>query len=65
MNLKTITEMPVEIEEWKDVNDEKTMFSPSLVEKSITPWECSKCPWWLEYPLGVVPKCEQQLHAHT
>lgn len=57
MRQEKIIEMPVEIEEWKDLNDENSMFSPSVVEKSITPW--------LEYPLGVVPKSEQQLHAST
>ncbi|MCO5563819.1 hypothetical protein L7F22_017468 [Adiantum nelumboides] len=45
-----------------DKNDENTMFSAKIMERGITPWECSHCPWWLEYPLGVVPKSEEAIH---
>lgn len=59
----SIIELPLETLEWVDPMDEYSMFSPSLVERGITAWECAHCPWWLEYPLGVVPKSEQQMHA--
>ncbi|MCO5594056.1 hypothetical protein L7F22_048077 [Adiantum nelumboides] len=55
--------MPVDTKEWLDKEDEHSMFSPLILEKGITSWECSHCPWWLEYPLGIVPKCEQDLQA--
>ena len=60
---KTISEMPVDTMEWMDLSDENTMFSPTLIERGLTPWECSNCPWWIEYPLGIIPKQELQLHA--
>ncbi len=60
---KTLHVMPVDIEEWMDREDDNTMFSTSIVEKGISTWECSHCPWWLEYPLGVVPKSERELYA--
>lgn len=55
--------MPLETNEWLDLEDENTMLSPTMVEKGITPWECSNCPWWIEYPLGVIPKHEKDLHT--
>ncbi|MCO5581917.1 hypothetical protein L7F22_035806 [Adiantum nelumboides] len=61
--LKTIDSMPVDTEEWLDKEDKHSMFSPLILEKGITSWECSHCPWWLEYTLGIVPKCEQDLQA--
>lgn len=54
----TISKMPVDTMEWMDLSDENTMFSPALIERGLTPWE-----WWIEYPLGIVPKQELQLHA--
>ena len=60
---EAINEMPIDTMEWMDLSDENTMFSPALIERGLTPWECSNCPWWIDYPLGVVPKQELQLHA--
>ncbi|MCO5567810.1 hypothetical protein L7F22_021506 [Adiantum nelumboides] len=48
--------------EWLDKDDENTMFLPTVLEKSITPWECTHCPWCLEYSLGVIPKSKKELH---
>ncbi|MCO5600745.1 hypothetical protein L7F22_054860 [Adiantum nelumboides] len=62
MQLKAISFIPIDTHEWVDKNDENTMFSATIVEKGITPWKCSHCPWWLEYPLGVVPKSEKAIH---
>ncbi|MCO5585843.1 hypothetical protein L7F22_039776 [Adiantum nelumboides] len=61
--LKTIDSMPVDTEKWLDKEDEHSMFSPLILEKGITTWECSHCLWWLKYPLGIVPKCQQDLQA--
>lgn len=52
---KTITEMPIDIEEWKDFHDEKTMFSPSLVEKGITPWSAHTVHGGWNILLGLYP----------
>lgn len=59
----SLLEMPPEIAEWLDPKDENSMFSSTLIERGITNWELNHCPWWLEYPLGVIPKQEKQLHA--
>ncbi|KAI5082784.1 hypothetical protein GOP47_0002527 [Adiantum capillus-veneris] len=48
--------------EWVDVDDESTMYSPSLLEKNMTPWEARLCPWWIDYLIGVIPKQEKDLH---
>ncbi|KAI5058193.1 hypothetical protein GOP47_0026363 [Adiantum capillus-veneris] len=63
MRLRMIESMPEAVQEWLDKEDDNTMFSSRLLKKGITPWECSHCPWWLEYPLGVIPKSEQEIHA--
>ncbi|MCO5587870.1 hypothetical protein L7F22_041822 [Adiantum nelumboides] len=62
MQLKAISFIPIDTHEWVDKNDENTMFSATIVEKGITSWDCSHCPWWLKYPLGVVPKSEKAIH---
>ncbi|MCO5560554.1 hypothetical protein L7F22_014169 [Adiantum nelumboides] len=62
LRLKTFEGIHDETTEWLDKDDENIMFSPSILEKGITPWESTHCPWWLEYPLGVIPKCKKDLH---
>ena len=57
--------MPTLTKEWLDVKDESTMYSPTLLDRGITDWELNVCPWWLEYPIGVIPKQETEMHAST
>ncbi|MCO5555416.1 hypothetical protein L7F22_008962 [Adiantum nelumboides] len=59
----TLATMPMVTEDWSKLEDENTMYPGSMVEKGISMWECKICPWWLDYPLGVIPKQEVDLHA--
>ena len=52
---------PLFTKEWTNVCDENTMYSPSLLERKVTLWEANVCPWWLDYPLGIIPKQEIEL----
>ena len=38
-----------------------TMYPATWLDKGISEWERIRCPWWLEYPLGHVPDCEETL----
>ena len=62
---ETLVEVPTITKEWLDVKDESTMYSPTLLEHGIIDWEVNACPWWLEYPIGVIPKQETKMHAST
>ena len=62
---ETLLEVPTLTNEWLDVKDESTMYSPTLSKCGITDWEVNVCPWWLEYPIGVIPKQETKMHAST
>lgn len=53
---------PIFTTEWIDVHDENTMYSPSVLERKLTTWEANVCPWWLDYPVGIIPKQELELH---
>ena len=55
--------LPDATQEWLDIKDENTMFSQTIQERGISAWEIQKCPWWIEYPLGVIPKQETDLRA--
>lgn len=54
--------MPMVTQEWMQPSDEGTMFPPNILERGITQWECEHCPWWIDYPIGVIPKQEHGLH---
>ena len=65
--LKCVEEQELDItppftREWITVHDENTMYSPPLLERKVTSWEKNVCPWWLDYPIGIIPKQELELH---
>lgn len=53
--------VPLFTREWINVRDENTMYSSSLLERKVSTWEANVCPWWLDYPLGIIPKQEIEL----
>ena len=55
--------LPKVTKEWVDTKDENTMYSSTLLEHGVTPWEVVSCPWWLDYPTGIIPKQETSLRA--
>lgn len=57
----TLERAPEFTREWIDISDENTMYSPSLVERILTTWEAKVCPWWIDYPMGVIPKQEIEM----
>lgn len=60
---KILVNIPSVTEEWVDLKDENTMYSPTLQDRGITDWEAGMCPWWIDYPIGVIPKQEKELRA--
>ncbi|MCO5550791.1 hypothetical protein L7F22_004282 [Adiantum nelumboides] len=52
---------PLFTKEWTNVHDENTMYSTCFLENKVTVWEANNCPWWLVYPLGIIPKQEIEL----
>ena len=47
--------------DWPNVESNDTMYPATWLDKGISEWERIRCPWWLEYPLGHVPQCEETL----
>ena len=45
--------------DWPNVESNDTMYPATWLDKGISEWERIRCPWWLEYPLGHVPKSEE------
>lgn len=43
------------------MHGENSMCMASWTDRGVTQWELSRCPWWLEYPLGRVPPSESEL----
>ncbi|MCO5587510.1 hypothetical protein L7F22_041459 [Adiantum nelumboides] len=60
---KILSSIPSVTKEWIDLKDENTMYSPTLQDLAITNWEASMYPWWIDYPIGVIPKQEKELRA--
>ncbi|KAI5083860.1 hypothetical protein GOP47_0000029 [Adiantum capillus-veneris] len=58
---KILGSIPSVAKEWVDLKDENTMYSPTIQDRGITDWEASMCPWWIDYPIGVIPKQEKEL----
>lgn len=63
LEVEMLDSLPVTTREWLDIKDENTMFSQTIQEREISEWKRQKCPWWIGYPLGVIPKQEAELHA--
>lgn len=57
-----LQQMPDATIEWIAITDENTMYPQSLQDHGITQWEIERCPWWLEYPIGVIPKQEKEIY---
>ena len=43
------------INEWVEFKNVDSMYSKAWKDKGIAKWELSRCPWWLDYPLGKIP----------
>ncbi|KAJ7546598.1 hypothetical protein O6H91_08G046000 [Diphasiastrum complanatum] len=39
------------------------MYLVDWQEIGLTHWELTRCPWWLDYPKGVIPASEEDMHA--
>ncbi|MCO5552304.1 hypothetical protein L7F22_005815 [Adiantum nelumboides] len=48
----------------KSASDCATLPEPHLWKEESHHGSVSHCPWWLEYPLGVVPKSEEAIHDY-
>ncbi|MCO5554004.1 hypothetical protein L7F22_007530 [Adiantum nelumboides] len=49
------------MKDWENVDSKDTMYPKAWVERGVSQWELTRCPWWLDYPLGRVPPCEEGL----
>ncbi|MCO5571027.1 hypothetical protein L7F22_024758 [Adiantum nelumboides] len=49
------------MKDWANVDSKDTMYPKAWVERGVSQWEFTRCPWWLDYPLGRVPPCEEGL----
>lgn len=62
MEKKEIESFPIVAQEWTNVMLKVTMYTPSMRERGLTQWECTHCPWWVDYPIGVLPRQEEGLY---
>ncbi len=51
--------MPECTNEWKDIASHGTMFPKWIKDRGLSVWETDFCPWWLDYPQGQRPRCEE------
>ncbi|MCO5612982.1 hypothetical protein L7F22_067255 [Adiantum nelumboides] len=49
------------MKDWANVDSKDTMYPKAWAERGVSQWELTQCPWWLDYPLGRVPPCEEGL----
>lgn len=58
-----IDRIPLEVFDWMSFESTSSMYPSEWKELGLTRWELTRCPWWLDYPRGVIPTSEEDLHV--
>lgn len=59
---KAIPRLPMEVTDWLVIDGPESMYPLEWKENAISAWERKKCPWWLDYPQGIVPPSEKDIY---
>ena len=46
---------------WVNIEHDASMHLKAWNNKGLGEWKLSRCPWWLDYPLGSIPITEEHL----